>query len=383
MRLLFLAALAAVASGALAQPSVQVTVTNPTADTRPDEVAEIAWADLAAALPGLRPDAVRAVTASGVEIPSQVLDLDADGTPEHLLVLVNLWPNESLALRIEASPPAVPYAARAHAMHDDYRDDMAWESDRVAWRTYGKGLWEADEFEPLVSSGIDVWLKRTHDLITERWYGLGHDEYHVDRGEGADFYSVGTTLGAGGSGVWRDGQLYRPENFDGWRILADGPLRAVFEMDYGPFDAGGTAVSVTKRVSIDAGRHLFRQEDTFSAAVPAVVGLVDRPEGVVSMLRDGADWTWLAMWGPVERKNGGHGDLGTAVIVPSASLDGVERAGRHLMARVPATPGEPIISYAGAGWTASGDVDSVEAWWALLDAEAARLATPVVVTVGE
>ena len=381
--LALLAALAA--SAALAQPAVTVTVENPTDLVRPDEVVEIAWPDLAAALPGLRPDAIRAVDLSGAELVSQPLDLDRDGTPEHLLVLTHLWPNETQTFRVEATPPDSAYPARVHVRHDDYRDDMAWESDRVAWRTYGKGLWEADEFDPLVSSGIDVWLKRTHDLVTEAWYAKGHDAYHVDTGEGADFYSVGTTLGAGGTGVWADGQLWRAENFDDWRILADGPIRAVFEMDYASFDAGGQAVAETKRIAVEAGRHLFRQESTYAAdgPVPAVVGLVDRPEGVVSSSRPGDAWTWMAMWGPVERKNGGHGDLGTAVLVPTDALEAIRHEGRHDLAVMPATPGVPVVSYAGAGWTASGDVGSVEDWWALLDAEAARLAAPVVVTVGE
>ena len=386
MRTLLLALLSLAASGALAQPSVSVTVANPLDAPRPDAVAEVPWAALAAALPGLGPGAVRVVdAATEAEVVSQPLDLDGDGTPEHLLILTGLWPNETRAFRVEAAAPDSAYAARVHAMHDDYRDDMAWESDRIAWRTYGKGLWEADEFEPLVSSGIDVWPKRTRDLITERWYEKGHDAYHIDSGEGADFYSVGTTLGAGGTGVWADGELIRPENFDGWRILATGPIRAVFEMDYGPFDAGGQSVSETKRITIDAGRHLYRQESTYAAdgPVPAVVGLVDRPEGVVASTRDGADWTWLALWGPVERKNGGHGELGTAVIVPSAALGRIAREGRHYLATVAATPGVPVVSYVGAGWTASGDVDAVTDWWALLDAEAARLGAPVVVTVGE
>jgi pectinesterase len=381
MRPFLLALLASVAASA--QPAVTVTVQNPTALARPDEVVEVDWAALSDALPGLSADAVRAVSASGAELVSQPLDFDRDGTPEHLLVLMGLWPNETQAFRVEAAAPTEPHTPRVHVRHDDYRDDMAWESDRVAWRTYGKGLWEADEFEPLNSSGIDVWLKRTRDLVTEAWYEKGHDAYHVDTGEGADFYSVGTTLGAGGTGVWADGQLWRAENFDDWRILADGPIRAVFEMDYGPFDAGGRSVTETKRITINAGRHLFRQESTYGAAVPAVVGLVDRPEGVVSSSRRGDAWTWLAMWGPVERKNGGHGELGTAVIVPTADLDSITREGRHDMAVMTAAPGEPVVSYAGAGWTASGDVDSVEAWWAHLDAEVARLSAPVVVTVGE
>lgn len=391
MRSLLLSALVFAASGAIAQPAVPVTVTNPTAMERPDEVVEIAWADLASALPGLRADAVRAVDpASGAEVVSQPLDLDGDGTPEALLLLTGLWPNQTRVIHVEAAAPEAPYAPRVHAMHDDYRDDMAWESDRVAWRTYGKGLWEADEFQPLVSSGIDVWPKRTRDLITERWYEKGHDAYHIDSGEGADFYSVGTTLGAGGTGLWRDGDLVRPENFDGWRILADGPIRAVFEMDYAPFGADGQQVTETKRITIDAGRHLYRQESTYQHAsgargpVPAVVGLVDRPEGVVGSMRDGDAWTWLALWGPVERKNGGHGDLGTAVIVPTGSLDRIAREGRHYLAVMNGvTPGEPVVSYAGAGWTASGDVDSVSDWWDLLDAEVARLSSPVAVTVGE
>lgn len=383
MRPLFLLTLLA-SVAASAQPSVTVSVRNPTADARPDEIAEVDWAALASALPGLSPDAVRAVDEEGTEMVSQVLDLDGDGTPEHLLVLVHLWPMEGRTFRVEAAPSAVEFDRRVHVLHDDYRDDMAWESDRVAWRTYGKGLWEADEFEPLVSSGVDVWLKRTHDLVTEAWYEKGHDAYHVDSGQGADFYSVGTTLGAGGTGVWREGALHRAENFDDWRILAVGPIRSVFEMDYSPFDAAGLTVTETKRITIDAGRHLFRQEATYhaDAEVPAVVGLVDRPEGVVSSSRPGDRWTWFAMWGPVERKNGGHGDLGTAVIVPTDAAQAVWREGRHDLALVPVASGGTVVSYAGAGWTASGDVPSVEAWWALLDAEVARLEAPVTVFVG-
>lgn len=385
MRFSLLAVVVAFAASASAQTAVPVRVENPLAEARPDEVVEVAWADLAAALPGLRPEAVRVVDpASGDEVVSQTLDLDADGAPESLLILLSLWPSESRVVHVEAAAPAEPYAARVHAMHDAYRDDMAWESDRIAWRTYGKGLWEASEFDPLVSSGVDVWLKRTRDLITERWYEKGHDAYHLDTGEGADFYSVGETLGAGGTAVWRDGALYRPENFDDWRILADGPIRAVFEMDYSPWDAGGQEVVETKRITIDAGQHLYRQESTYAAdgPIPVAVGLVDRPEGIVGSMRDGAEWTWVALWGPVERKNGGHGDLGTAVLVPSDRLGAVERAGRHYLATMTAAPGEPVVSYVGAGWTASGDVEAVEDWWALLAAAARRLAAPIRVTVG-
>jgi hypothetical protein len=60
--------------------------------------------------------------------------------------LADFWPGETREFRVEAAAPAAPPRPRAFVMHD------------------------------------------AHRLIVERWYKKGHDEYHVDRGEGADFY---------------------------------------------------------------------------------------------------------------------------------------------------------------------------------------------------
>ena len=63
---------------------------------------------------------------------------------------------------------------------------------------YGAAL-ETWKQEPLTSSGLDVWVKRTPRLIINDWYMV--DDYHRDTGEGADLYSVGRTRGCGGSGL--------------------------------------------------------------------------------------------------------------------------------------------------------------------------------------
>ena len=70
------------------------------------------------------------------------------------------------------------------------RDDYAWENDLVAHRMYGAAL-ETWAQEPLTSSAVDVWVKRTHRLIINDWYMI--DDYHRDGGEGADLYSSGRT----------------------------------------------------------------------------------------------------------------------------------------------------------------------------------------------
>ncbi|HYH83390.1 MAG TPA: DUF4861 family protein, partial [Longimicrobium sp.] len=264
------------------------------------------------------------------------------------------------------------------------RDDVAWESDRIAFRIYGQGLWKASEYQPLVSSGLDVWLKSVRDLVVEKWYAKGHDAYHVDTGEGADFYSVGPTLGAGGDAPWRDGKMWPAKNFRSHRIIATGPIRTVFELTYDPWDAGGVQVTETRRFTLDAGHNLFRGESTFTSAdgsdVPYVIGTVKR-EGLVGSTSRAGAWGWLATWGPVERKNGGHGELGTAVLMPRERITDVRELGDHYVLGAVARSGVPVAHYIGAGWSDSGDFRGVEDWWRHLDRMSQRLANPIAVTV--
>lgn len=362
-----------------------VRAENPLAMQRSDETLSLAWSTLRSRLPALAPGRVRVVdAATGAEVVSQLLDGNADGMPDELLFQASFWPGERREFRVEAAAPTAAPAPRVFAMHDAHRDDVAWESDRIAFRIYGQGLWKASEFQPLVSSGIDVWPKRVRDLIVQKWYKKGHDAYHLDTGEGADFYTVGPTLGAGGTAIWRDGQMHRAKNFKSHRLIATGPIRTVFELEYEPWDAGGIQVSETKRISMDAGQNLFRQESTFrtnsAQELTYVVGTVKR-EGLVGSSRLGGRWPWISTWGPVERKNGGHGQLGTAVVMDSAQLVDAEELADHYVAVARARPGTAASQYVGAGWTASGDFGSVEEWWAYLDRFAQRLAAPVRVTI--
>jgi hypothetical protein len=111
-------------------------------------------------------------------------------------------------------------------------DDFAWENDRVAHRMYGAAL-ETSGKEPLTSSTVDVWLKRTRRLVLNDWYLV--DDYHRDHGEGGDFYPAGRTRGCGGSGLVVNGALVVSKNFRASRVLAAGPIRLVFELDYPDF----------------------------------------------------------------------------------------------------------------------------------------------------
>lgn len=66
--------------------------------------------------------------------------------------------------------------------------DVAWKSDRIAFRIYGPAL-AAD-----VNNGVDVWVKRVRSLIVDKWYKASaeskKDTYHEDHGEGASISSA-------------------------------------------------------------------------------------------------------------------------------------------------------------------------------------------------
>ena len=54
--------------------------------------------------------------------------------------------------------------------------------------------WKLGQAEPLTGSGVDVWVKRTRDLILNQMYASG--KYYDVNAESQDDYRVGTTLAA-------------------------------------------------------------------------------------------------------------------------------------------------------------------------------------------
>jgi pectinesterase len=349
---------------------------------RRDEVISVSWRDVTRAIPAASVSRVRVTDAAMREMISQVIDNDADGKPDELLFLANFWPREKKTFQITGEAPTQKAESRVFIRHDEPRDDIAWESDRIAFRIYGEGLKKTSS--AMSSNGIDVWPKSVHRLVVEKWYTKGHDAYHIDTGEGADFFDVGETLGAGGTAIWKNDTIYRADNFKAWKIIANGPVRAIFELRYDPWSGDGVTISEVKRVTIDAGSNLYKAESFFTAPkggeIPYAIGLVKRPGMRGTETRE-KRWAWVSGWGPVAPKNGGHGELGTAVLIQRQSLRDWKETGDHYLAIGTAQSG-PATHYIGAGWTASGDFPTPQSWWAYLDMFADRLASPIEVTIG-
>jgi hypothetical protein len=312
-------------------------------------------------------------------LTSRILTSQAIGNT--LLFQVDLAPRDARGFLILSAnqPAAVPPADMKTFCRfvPERLDDFAWESDRIAHRAYGPAVM-ADPKEKLRSSGFDVWVKSTRALVIDKWYKSG--DYHEDHGEGLDCYKVGPTRGCGGLGVFKNGKLHTSANFKTWKVLANGPLRSVFELTYDDWDAGGVKVSETKRISIDAGSNFSRVESIFRSGdtkpLPIGVGIVKR-EGDGRFTKD-AKAGCMSYWEPEAAPNG---HTACAVVIPGGVTAGFTEADGNFLALGKAHPGKPFVHYLGAGWSKSGDFPDAAAWEAAVQHFASRLKSPLDVKV--
>ncbi|HET7745755.1 MAG TPA: DUF4861 domain-containing protein [Vicinamibacteria bacterium] len=322
-----------------------------------------------------------AVAEAGKDLLTQAVDSDGDGVFDQVVFQSAFAPRQAKAFTVRLLPQ------RRMPKKEDFRvygrfnrerfDDFAWENDRVAHRMYGPAL-ETWQKEPLTSSTVDVWVKRTRRLVINDWYMV--DDYHRDHGEGADFYSAGPSRGCGGSGIWAGDTLHVSRNFRESRVLANGPVRLVFELSYLPWEAGpGRRVTEKKRITLDAGSNLNRIESSYTFEGPGdaqwAAG-IKKPAG--SDLRVEKAQGWIRTW---EEVRDGNGHLGCGILVdPSLLADVREVAPNTLViARLPDKA--PVRYYAGSAWDRSGDFAGVADWDRYLEAAARRLASPLKVSV--
>ncbi len=384
---------------AFAADKITVTVANPAGLARPAEVIAVPFAEIRRRLPDMRFDHLRVKDAAGAVVPSQGTNYQPEEHHDNYVELVFQHDfaagEKSAAFTIEKTADTVaPFPAKVFARYVPERfDDFAWENDRVAHRAYGPGLdTPAAGGSRMISSGVDLWCKRVRYPIVDRWYVKGH--YHDDTGEGLDMYDVGKLRGVGGTGTWDGKSLQVGGNWKTWKVLANGPIRAVFELAYDPWDAGnGVKISERKRYVVDAGRNLDLIESTFIFGVgpgsgaphdqlTVAVGLTRHPKQADAKLAQSEKGApWISLWEDFVRKEGA-GNLGTGIVLdPSSPAAGVVEAGDDHLILAKVRSGVPLRFYAGGGWQQSGDFAGRVDWEAYLAAWAKRLASPTKMTL--
>jgi Domain of unknown function (DUF4861) len=364
-----------------AQNAVRVTGKNELDLARPSETISLPGPDLSRRLgvDDLRRAHVRE-SGGGREILVQSVDTDGDSKPDELVFQADFGPKQSRSFELSTGAPQVytrdQFRVYGRFVRERF-DDFAWENDRIAHRMYGTAL-ETWEKEPLTSSTVDIWCKRVRRLIVNDWYMV--DNYHEDTGEGADFYSAGRSRGCGGSGIWDAGKLWVSRNFVSSKVLANGPVRLVFELTYAPWDANGRQVSETKRITLDAGWNLDRFESFYHSAPPGPTTFatgIKKGEGS-AMAKDALEG-WLRTWEPVRKGQSGH--VGCAIVAdPATVLEIREADGNYLV--VARSDNRGVARYhAGFGWDRSGDFADESSWAEYVRHAARRLQSPIAIVI--
>jgi hypothetical protein len=254
-------------------------------------------------------------------------------------------------------------------------DDFAWENDRIAHRMYGKAL-ETWVREPLTSSTVDIWSKRVSKMVINDWYMV--DNYHADNGEGADFYSAGRSRGCGGNGLWAENKLWVSRNFINSRVLANGPIRVLFELTYEPFEVNGITVTEIKRISLDAGQNLDHYQSSYrvqsgNAALISAVGL-KKVSG--EQKEFSAAHGWLAKWEKMEKNSGNQG---LAIVADPKSVINEAEDSLNLLLLL-RTNKEGVASYwAGFAWDKNGV--NYNDWKTYVDRYAQGVISPIQISV--
>lgn len=317
-------------------------------------------------------DAVVAVKEDGTILPSQNDDIDGDGIWDELafLVDVNAKSSENITFKIVAPEELTkfpqktnvrfgeknePYneieSARRLASDDSpaiqaifQMEGPAWENDIVGFRNYYDAR-----------NGIDIYGKKTNKMVLDN-VGIRGQKYHELDSWGMDILKVGNSLGAGAIAIKIGDELFRvgPCEEGNYRLITEGPVRAMFELSFKGFKAGERSYDIVHRITINAGDHFYQSKvwvEGLKGDESLVTGIVDKHELAVQAIETD-DFRIFATHGAQAYK----GEmLGMALIVDkndfisqyAAPKTGEGIVETHLVEIKPAQPAEYAFV---AGW---------------------------------
>ncbi|GAB3988743.1 hypothetical protein GCM10028807_12060 [Spirosoma daeguense] len=245
--------------------------------------------------------------------------------------------------------------------------NILWENDRIAFRVYGPPV------KDRVSSGIDIWTKSVSYPIIDKWYQLAGkgQQYHIDRGEGCDFFHVGFGRGNGGTAIWFNNKPYISQTYSHHRVLKSTDDEISFELLFDPWVIDGFNVAERKIISMKLGTNLFKVVSTFETdyqgPLTAAIGIsfANKPE-VLANQQAGT----LTLWESYLPQNG---ELGTAVIASPGIVQGFANYQKDQFMLINVKAGQPVTYYVGAGWTKNPQIKSKQQWLDYINQELRRL----------
>lgn len=183
----------------------------------------------------------------------------------------------------------LPGTFRDHSYYIKY-EGPGWESDKVAFRFYLDNR-----------NAIDVFGKKTNDIVLPAVGVDGFDNYHNMADWGMDNLKVGKALGIGSIAVWDGEKAVRVETKDSVTcfIPADGKVRSQVKTIYYGWDANGVKCDLTSLISIDAGSRASHMELYADKNVDNLAtGIIKSKNAELIVKHDkNSKWSYIATFG--------------------------------------------------------------------------------------
>lgn len=295
-------------------------------------------------------------------------------------------------------------------------DDIAWENDRIAFRTYGPALQATRER----AFGYDIWTKRVDYPVVKARYDkelnpeslaqiaelrktdpkaasklANSISYHNDHGDGLDYYSVGPTLGGGTSALMHNDSIIYPYCYKSYQILDNGPLRFTMKLEYHPFTVGNDeSVTESRLISLDAGSQLNKAEIVYENlsgySTPSVASgiVLHAPSDQFQFNKEKG---YMAYAEPIDPVNG---QIYVGAVFPQT--DHIKEikpiyfsyeekkirgnANGHLLGISEYSPNTAYTYYFGGGWNKWG-FNSPEKWFSYMEEFAEKIQNPLTIQV--
>lgn len=190
----------------------------------------------------------------------------------------------------------LPGSFRDHSYYIKY-EGPGWESDKVAFRFYLDNR-----------NGIDVFAKKTSDIVLPAVGVDGFDNYHNMADWGMDNMKVGKTLGLGSIAAWNGQSAVRVEKKDSVTcyIPADGKIRSQVKTIYYGWEANYIKCDLTSLISIDAGSRASHMELLVnkSSVNSIATGIFkdEKAELIISNHKN-STWSYIATFGKQSLNN--------------------------------------------------------------------------------
>ncbi len=350
---------------------VKVSINNDTDMMRKAATIEVDWQKISQKIPDATPDKIIVKSQNGKQVPSQVI-YHGGNTPLSLIFQTDVAPSGSIFYTVETGERENFQPKVFGRFVPERKDDFAWENDIMAFRMYGPALEATGE----ISNGIDIWVKKTQNLIIDKWYK--EDDYHRDHGEGMDCYKVGRTLGAGAMAPFQNDSLYLGNNYVSYKILDQGPIRFTFELTYAPYETYDGSVTEKRIISLDASDRFNKITEQYSKPLNVATGIVLRDGGY--KIEDAANGI-IGYWEPQNNDSGtNNGHTAIGVIMPGAMNSTIDD-GKHLLGITATDNNGEATYYMGAAWSNAGDITSEKEWSKTLNNKKNELLHPLRVII--